>query len=231
MVSYDRFNKHCELHPVWAVDAWRISRVNGNLGKGSRLHKMTEKFCLKGLHAMVGSNVRIDPSTGWRACLACRYIARDNPPLITPDVLVKIRKALEAGASQSQICNGHPVGGGKKDKSLILTTNQKFYQQRRLDPEFDRFVIQALADSSSTGQRLRQSRLRGDDGDTEAECRADMGAFDVLIETAPTTLAGLVAWAAYLDEVRTVEARMFEEQGPAMVVTLVEALGNLAVTS
>jgi hypothetical protein len=27
MVSYERFKKHCELHPAWAAEAWRISRV------------------------------------------------------------------------------------------------------------------------------------------------------------------------------------------------------------
>jgi hypothetical protein len=58
-----------------------------------------------------------------------------------------------------------------------------------------------------------------------------MDAFIDLIETAPTTFAGLQAWASYLDEIRSVEEWMFEEVGAALVVTLVEALGNLAVTS
>jgi hypothetical protein len=160
MVSFERFKKHCELHPEWGAEAWRISKINGNLGKGSRLRKMTERFCLKGLHAMVGSNVRIDPSTGRRACLACRNIARDNPPLITPAVLTKIKQALEGGASQNQVCNGYPVGGGKRDASLILTTTHKFYQQRRLDPTFDQFVRFHLEDSLIVGQTTRWRRVR-----------------------------------------------------------------------
>jgi hypothetical protein len=159
-VSFPRFKKHCELNLEWALEAWRISKINTSLGKGSRLRKMTENFCLKGIHAMVGSNVRIDPSTGRRACLACRNIARDNPPPITPAVLTKIRQPLEAGASQSQICFGHPVGGGKTDKSLILTTTHKFYQQRRLDPEFDKLVDLHIADSRVTGQTVRWCRTR-----------------------------------------------------------------------
>jgi hypothetical protein len=36
MVSYDRFKKHCELHPEWAAEAWRISKINCNAGKGAR---------------------------------------------------------------------------------------------------------------------------------------------------------------------------------------------------
>jgi hypothetical protein len=58
-----------------------------------------------------------------------------------------------------------------------------------------------------------------------------MNAFDDQIETAPTTFAGLQAWASYLDEIRNIEAWMFEDEGPMLVVTLVEALGNLTVTS
>jgi hypothetical protein len=69
IVSFDRFKKHCELNPEWAVEAWRISKLNCNAGKGSRLRKMTEKLCLRGLHPMTGDNVRIDPSRGRRACL------------------------------------------------------------------------------------------------------------------------------------------------------------------
>jgi hypothetical protein len=64
---------------------------------------------------------------------------------------------------------------------------------------------------------------------SEAPCDAQMDAFIDLIQTAPTTFAGLQAWAAYLDEIRIVEGWMFEEAAQTLVVTLVEALGNLAV--
>jgi hypothetical protein len=63
---------------------------------------------------------------------------------MTPLALAKVRRALEAGATTSQICNGRPVGGGKIDRRLILTTGHKFYQQRRLDPEFNRLVLDAI---------------------------------------------------------------------------------------
>jgi hypothetical protein len=66
---------------------------------------------------------------------------------------------------------------------------------------------------------------------SEAPFGAQLAAFKDLIETAPTTFAGLVAWASCLDEIRDADEDMFEFFGPALVVTLVEALGNLAVTS
>lgn len=66
---------------------------------------------------------------------------------------------------------------------------------------------------------------------TEDACHADMDAWQELLSTAAATLAGLRAWAAYLDEIREVETWMLEEEGPTLVATLVEALGNLAVQS
>jgi hypothetical protein len=76
-------------------------------------------------------------------------------------------------------------------------------------------------------------RLGDPDADwvTEGPRHADADTFHDLIETAPTTLAGLLAWVSYLDEIRKVEAWMLEDGAPTLVVTLVEALGNLAVTS
>ena len=66
---------------------------------------------------------------------------------------------------------------------------------------------------------------------SEAPCDAQLDAFIELIETAPTTLAGLQAWAPYLGEIMNVEDWMFDEAGPTLVATLVEALGSLKVAS
>jgi hypothetical protein len=112
--------------------------------ESSYWRRRTAEMCLKGLHPMTGANVRIDPSRGRRCCLACRNYARDNPPRMTSLAIGKVKQALEAGATTGQVCFGRPVGGGKIDRRLILTTTHKFYQQRRLDPELDRFVLDAI---------------------------------------------------------------------------------------
>ena len=65
----------------------------------------------------------------------------------------------------------------------------------------------------------------------EAPCHAAMEAFNDLIETAPTTFAGLRAWASYLDEIRKADEWMFEETAPTLVMVFVEALENLAGVS
>jgi hypothetical protein len=75
----------------------------------------------------------------------------------------------------------------------------------------------------------RLEQMGGPSSDVaEGPCNADMDAIHELIQTAPTTLAGLVAWAKYLNEV---EAWMIEEQGAPLVATLNSTLRNVAVSS
>jgi hypothetical protein len=71
---------------------------------------------------------------------------------------------------------------------------------------------------------------RDHDWVADDQCCADMEAFEALINRAPTTFAGLVAWTSYLDNLgrQDGEAWMFEGEGLTLVATLVEALGNLA---
>jgi hypothetical protein len=64
---------------------------------------------------------------------------------------------------------------------------------------------------------------------SEAPFMAQLDVLNDLVGTAPSTFAGLQAWAGYLAEIRHCdESWVFEEDAPALVVTLVEALGNLA---
>lgn len=105
-----------------------------------------------------------------------------------------------------------------------------------LDPVFSFIEAHRTARAAYLVALAEQNRLdrigdRSADWVAEAQYDTDADAFNDLIETAPTSFAGLQAWAAYLDEIRQVEAWMFEGEGPTLVVTFVEALGNLSVTS
>ena len=128
---------------------------------------------------------------------------------------------------------GVPAGGAV----LALATNSPVSAAAApagpLDPAFGLIAAHRAAAAAHLVALEEQARLEeigdlGADGIAEGPCHAEMAAFNDLIETAPVTFAGLVAWSSYLDEI---EPWMFEERGPTLVVTLVEALGNLAVAS
>jgi hypothetical protein len=105
-----------------------------------------------------------------------------------------------------------------------------------LDQVFGLIEAHRTADAAHLAALEEQSQPEAI-GDPEANwltaepCHAAMDAFNQFIETAPTTFAGLRASASYLDGIRLVDPSMFEEEGPALVATFAEVLGNLAVTS
>jgi hypothetical protein len=105
-----------------------------------------------------------------------------------------------------------------------------------LDPVYGLIEAHRQAQAAHIIALAEQDRLEriGDPaagGIAEGPCHADMDAFNDLIETAPTTFAGLVAWASYLDEIGKVDPYLFGDEGRTLVVVLVEALGNLQVAS
>ena len=78
--------------------------------------------------------------------------------LLTPDVAEKVKDALRRGASLGQITSGKPTGGGKMNRSLVIARFKVVKRYRQENPDFDRFVAAAIADSNSVGQRIRHQR-------------------------------------------------------------------------
>jgi hypothetical protein len=75
-------------------------------------------------------------------------------------VLNLIKDDLRRGISLGQICHGKPTGGGKMDRRLIRVRPNVLYRYRQLNPDFNQFVLEAIADSNSVGQTIRFSRQR-----------------------------------------------------------------------
>jgi hypothetical protein len=99
---------------------------------------------------------------GRKRCLACRRMSSAYAPLMSAEVAQKVKGALEAGASLSQITSGKLIGGGKKDRSFVITSFKIIKRYRRENLHFDRFVISAIADSNSVGQRMRHQRKQNE---------------------------------------------------------------------
>jgi hypothetical protein len=145
LVSRDRFKKHCEMHPEWAAEARRISKVNGDAGKGARLRNSTH--CLNG-HPFSGENLYGKE----RKCITCMKLRYESPVPATAEQIQQVTAALNAGKTISQIC------WGRKDGRIIETpilSLRKLKLHRRLNPDFERFVLSATHDNNGRGQRRR----------------------------------------------------------------------------
>ncbi|MCK1682158.1 hypothetical protein IVA87_22750 [Bradyrhizobium sp. 147] len=154
IVSYERFKKHCELNPEWGGEAWRISKENARLGKGSRLRKLTH--CKRG-HPLTEARMRVTKQ-GWkiRQCRVCRDAARNRCEPLAPDKLRQVKAMLVAKKPIAEI-TGQWLRGTKRP---VICNSTYFYNARKIDPEFDRFVREHTADSQSRAQRLRWSLQR-----------------------------------------------------------------------
>jgi hypothetical protein len=164
LVPHNKCKKHCSAYPRWGAEADRLAKINAKAADilksvNSAKRKKTQEFCLKGLHPMKGDNFMIHK--GRRACLACWRHHAANPPIhsILP-VLDLIKDDLRRGISLGQICQGRPTGGGKVDRRLMRVRPNVFYRYRQLNPDFNQFVLEAIADSNSVGQKIRFSRQR-----------------------------------------------------------------------
>src|SRR6266404_632367 len=82
IVSYERFKKHCELNPIWAAEARRVSNANGRSLKGARVRSLTH--CKHG-HHLSGDNLYIAPGRNERKCLTCVKRRYDAPVPATPE--------------------------------------------------------------------------------------------------------------------------------------------------
>jgi hypothetical protein len=161
IVPNSRFRKHCDLNPAWGKRMYRLSAANSGKKKSANSKRgvATRKMCLRGLHPMKGHNLMLDINDGRprRRCRAC-FTARLHGKPMTAEMMERLKTALRGGASLGEILWGRPMGGGPKDRSLAITTPGKFYHQRRVDPDFDAFVEEHIADSNSRGFIARQVR-------------------------------------------------------------------------
>jgi hypothetical protein len=148
-----------KAQPEYARQALPLIEANkeaARLRRGDSLRSTTH--CRAGLHLMTGDNVFMDGTHCRRRCLACRRASSAHAPLMSIEVAEKVKQALQAGASLTQITRGKPVGGGQANRSLFIASFKIIKRYRQENPDFDRFVAAAIADSISVGQRIRRQR-------------------------------------------------------------------------
>lgn len=102
MVTYTRFNKHCELNPQWGERIFKLNKASITKKKkrksiGNRL--LTQEVCLKGLHPMKGNNL-IVYKNGHRRCRECRTLTDSIYHMIrhNRDLLPEMKPTLVAVA-------------------------------------------------------------------------------------------------------------------------------------
>jgi hypothetical protein len=160
-VKVRRFMAYCDTHPEYAREALPLLEANRNAAnrrKGARWHSRTH--CKAGLHLMTPENTQPDDGYGKR-CRACRKLTEERAQVMPAKVVDAVTRAIASGKSLNEICHGKPTGGGGGAiRGLCLTKYKTLMRYRQENPEFARFVADAIAGNNSRGQQIRHARER-----------------------------------------------------------------------
>jgi hypothetical protein len=131
LVTVRRFNEHCELHPDWAAEAWRISKANTKAARGARFRAMMH--CKHG-HPLSGDNLYLYSNQGRtdRKCLTCNKRLAKTGRHVSEQQARQVVDALNEGMTLSQITKSGP--------SYILNSTALLLFRKK-HPMFDRFTL------------------------------------------------------------------------------------------
>jgi len=147
-------------HPEYAQEARPLIEANSkaaHLRRGAPLRDLTH--CKHG-HSLADAFVSYQNGYSKRDFRTCWKIRGRRGGFMKPEALVKVEAALKAGATINQIIHGRPAGGGKCNSALRIVDGGILFRYRRENPEFDRFVADAIKNNNSIGQQIRHARER-----------------------------------------------------------------------
>jgi hypothetical protein len=145
IASPKKFRTHCELYPTWGAEALRLAAANAKAAdilKGLPRRRLTH--CFKGHPFTEGLPYRDERH---RRCTICASARAKLGGVLTRLQLNKIKAALDEGTPIS-----HFTGGGRPG---YIVKHRTFLRYRNEHPEFNIFVLEAMKDNNSRGQKQR----------------------------------------------------------------------------
>jgi len=159
-VGAARFKAYCDGHPDWAAEALPLLEANRKSSDERKAEFFRSKTHCKRGHTLADAHVYINKGYRNRACVHCRALRSKEILTMTAEMTAKVKLALLNGATINQIIHGQPAGGGKRDPRLRIVDSQRLAGARRLDPELNSFIAEAVANNGSRGQQLRYAKAR-----------------------------------------------------------------------
>jgi hypothetical protein len=121
IVRRDRLKKHCDVHPEWAAEAWRISRVNARIGNGACIRNRTH--CVNGHSFAAFGRVVMHKGYMTRQCRACEYARSRRGDKMKPGILEKVDACRRVHSKKPRRSkNGTPEERAAKAAALYPTS-------------------------------------------------------------------------------------------------------------
>jgi hypothetical protein len=143
VVSLKKLRNHCAHYPEWGAEVVRLVKANNKAADALKSPKLYRRFCKHG-HALDRGRIYFRYGYACRRCRECDKLRNARAGIIKPGDIARASTALQNGVTVNQIIHGTPMGGGPRNRSLILINPVAFHRFRRENPEFDRFVLAAI---------------------------------------------------------------------------------------
>lgn len=156
-VKASRLQAYFEVNPDYAREALPLIDANA---KAARLRKGAPRRALthcKHGHPFSGDNVYFAPGRNERKCWTCVRRRDKAPKAPSQEQIQQVTAALNAGKTIKEICWG--LVNDRKVCVPILGF-RKLKLHRELNPDYNRFVVAAMADHNSKGQQRRFNPVR-----------------------------------------------------------------------
>ncbi len=142
-----------KAHPEYAREAQPLLEANAKAAHATRgAHHRNKTHCKNGHPFAVHQRLNLNKGCMTRQCRLCDYQRSQLGGLVKPEVIVKVRAALDRGLTINAI-----TAAGRPTR---LLAHHALRRHRRENPEFDRFVFEHIKDSNSRAQKLRHQRIR-----------------------------------------------------------------------
>ncbi|WP_375309064.1 hypothetical protein WHZ77_17390 [Bradyrhizobium sp. A5] len=152
-VTAARLEIYFKDHPEYAATARPLIEANAVVAqrrKGN--YNRSKTHCKFGHPFVVHQRLNFDKGSVIRKCNMCHFLRYKTGGSVQPGVLVKVKAALERGATIGSITTaGRPTR---------LLAHHALKRARREDPVFDRFVFERTKDNIRRGQLLRWQRAK-----------------------------------------------------------------------
>jgi hypothetical protein len=150
-----RLEAYFKANPEYEREARPLIQANNEaarLQKGA--HHRIKTHCKNGHPFAVYQRLNLNKGCITRQCRQCERDRIKLGGLVKPEVIVKVRAALDRGLTINAITAG--------SRPTRLLAHHALSRYRRENPEFDRFVLARTKDSNSRGQKLRYQRARNE---------------------------------------------------------------------
>lgn len=149
------FDLYLQAHPAFAQEVRPLLAANAEIARQRRgAHNRIKTHCKFGHPFAEYQRLNFDKGSVIRKCNMCHFLRYKTGGLVKPQVLVKVKAALERGATISSLTTA--------GKPTRLLAHHALKRARRENPEIDALAAKVIDGSRSRALRTRWTRVHNE---------------------------------------------------------------------